>query len=112
TGELKARMAAVRNRANTLQAELQKRKAEASDVSKSQVEIKELEAKIDIMKRLTKVRVRELKALDYLQTVIPDRVWLRTIDYRDDKVRFEGYAISDEDLSDFLNRLEGRNYFS
>ena len=91
---------------------LSQKTAEKARLGNIETELKELQGKLDLLKKLTRIRVRELKALDYLQTMIPDRVWLRAIDYKDEKIKFEGFAVADDDLTEFLRRLEDRNFFT
>jgi Tfp pilus assembly protein PilN len=65
-----------------------------------------------IMKALSRTRLRELKALDFLQTMIPERVWLNSLDYIDEKFRLKGLALTDDDLTDLIQALDKSSFFS
>lgn len=99
------------SQANALMAEINQKKAEADAAAKLEAEITEMQKKMELMTNLSKYRTRELKALDYLQTIIPEKVWLKAIDCQKEMVQMQGYAVSDEDLTEFLRRLEARSYF-
>lgn len=73
---------------------------------KAQEKVKAIEKRMEIIKKLSKSRLSELKALDYLQTVIPDRVWFTKINYSKKSFTFEGFALSDNDFNMFITRLE------
>ncbi|MBK8204680.1 MAG: PilN domain-containing protein [Bdellovibrionales bacterium] len=95
-----------------LQAKVKKLKEEASKVSEFERQGKELEDKMKIMKALSRTRLRELKALDFLQTMIPERVWLNSLDYIDEKFRLKGLALTDDDLTDLIQALDKSSFFS
>jgi Tfp pilus assembly protein PilN len=76
-----------------------------------QKEIKELEERIVLIKNLSKVRLREIKAIDYLQNVIPDKVWFSELDFKDTVFQAKGYSVSDEALNKFIEGLEGKSFF-
>lgn len=97
---------------NELQAEVDKLKAENSKVSELEKQSKELEDKMKIMKQLSKNRLRELKALDYMQTIMPERVWLTTLTYQDEKFSLKGFALTDDDLTDLIQALDKSVFFT
>lgn len=77
----------------------------------------ELEDKLKILKLLSKLRLREVKTLDFMQSSIPEKVWLKTINYSSDKehvetgrFQFTGNAVNTEDLTEFAKRLEDSAY--
>ncbi|MCB0414992.1 MAG: PilN domain-containing protein [Bdellovibrionales bacterium] len=74
-------------------------------------EIEEIKAKLDILDSLSKKRLKELKALDYLQSVIPDGVWMSNIQYNGRTSLLEGYSVTETDLDNFIRSLEKSTYF-
>lgn len=108
---LKEETSRLQQQAATMETQVQQRQQESQEALKVQGEIRELETKIEILKSLSKNRLIELKALDQLQTLIPDKVWLERIEYDDQKFDLRGFAMSDEDLTDFLKLLEERTFF-
>ena len=77
-----------------------------------QDESKILEDKISILKALSKVRLREVKSLDFLQSITPEAVWYQEVEYRDTVFKLEGYAITDDALSQLIKELEKSIYFT
>jgi Tfp pilus assembly protein PilN len=93
------------------------RAAEAEKVKDLEVQARELEDKLKILKLLSKLRLREVKTLDFLQSSIPEKVWLKTISYESDKIHVEaghfqisGNAAATEELTEFVRRLEDSTY--
>ena len=77
----------------------------------------ELEDKLKILKLLSKLRLREVKTLDFMQSSIPEKVWLKGINYasnkehvEDGRFQFTGNAVNTEDLTEFVKRLEDSAY--
>ena len=97
--------------ANRLNTELLKLKKESGRAEEVEIEANKIEEKLKIIVELSKKRLRELKALDFLQSIIPDETWLTLIDYDGERVLFTGFAQSDSDLSKFVSRLEESAFF-
>lgn len=74
-------------------------------------EAKILEDKIAILRDLSRIRLREVKALDFLQSVTPEAVWFSSVVYKDLKFVFRGYAITDDALTLFMRELSNSAYF-
>lgn len=110
--ELEDKYLGVQTQVQQVQGQINSKRAAADKAKARQQEIQVLEKKIEILKSLTKSRMLELKALDFLQSVIPERVWLSNIDYANRKFVFKGFAVADEDLTDFMRRLESRSYYT
>jgi len=102
----------VLNKANTdLQAEITKNQPTAAKAKELQGKITELEARIKIIRDLSRTRLREIKSLDYIQNIIPEKVWLQQLDFTEDKVKIVGEAMGDDQLNKFLESLDGKSYF-
>ncbi|MCC7406202.1 MAG: PilN domain-containing protein [Bdellovibrionales bacterium] len=97
---------------NELQSQVDKLKGETTKVAELEKQSKELEDKMKIMKQLSKTRLRELKALDYLQSVMPERVWLSALIYNEEKFNLRGYALTDDDLTDLIQSLDKSTFFT
>ena len=94
-----------------LSQQLEKDKGELDKYKGSEADAKTLEDKLAIIKKLSRVRLREVKALDYIQEIIPEKVWLRQISFDQEAVRISGYSILDEDLSNFIQSLDRSTFF-
>ncbi|MGZ3721699.1 MAG: PilN domain-containing protein [Bdellovibrionales bacterium] len=109
------------NRANAdiarLTADNTARQAEVLKVKDVEVQAKELEDKLKILKLLSRLRLREVKTLDFMQSSIPEKVWLKSITYDSDKIhveaghfQFTGFSVATEELTEFVRRLEDSAY--
>lgn len=110
-----------RNRLMTQQNQLQQvatdKAAEADKFKDVEAQAKELEDKLKILKLLSKLRLREVKTLDFVQTSIPEKVWLKTVNFEADSTKLEnghfkvvGNAVTTDDLTEFVRRLESGAY--
>lgn len=94
-----------------LEQQLNKEKTDLDRFKSSESEAKILEDKLTIIRKLSKIRLREVKALDYIQEIIPDKVWLKQIIFDQETVRISGFSILDEDLSGFVQTLDRSSFF-
>ncbi|MEZ0390830.1 MAG: PilN domain-containing protein, partial [Pseudobdellovibrionaceae bacterium] len=54
---------------------------------------------------LQRERLREVKILDNLQKDIPEKVWLERLEFKDTNLMISGKAISDGELTNFMENL-------
>lgn len=94
-----------------MQNEIKEKQPIAVKAKELQKKITDLEGRIKIIKDLSKTRLREIKAMDYIQNVIPEKVWLTVLDIHDEKVKIEGSTMSDDQLNKFIEMLDGKSYF-
>jgi len=111
-GILKAQAQAKDVALQTVQAELNQKKAKVAETPNLREKAQELTDKIAILNKLARLRLREVKSLDFIQTVIPDKVWLNEVNFTASNVEIKGNAVTDEDLEHFLGVLENPKYFS
>lgn len=71
-----------------------------------------LQTRIATLERISKDRYREIKVLDLVQQVIPEKVWLTRLEMNNGKVQLSGYAMSDFEISGFLEVLTKSVYFT
>ena len=95
-----------------LQADLDSKKQQTAGMAEVEKNAQVLEQKLGIMKKLSRVRLREVKALDYIQSVLPEKVWFKQMKFDDTKVTLNGYAVSDDDLNELTRALENSVQFS
>lgn len=116
---LNAESARLNGQLNQTQSEAAAKAQEVEAVKDVEQEARELEDKLKIMKLLSRLRLREVKTLDFMQSSIPEKVWLRGMTYESDGQKFErghyqfnGNSVSTEDLSEFVKRLEDSAYLN
>lgn len=97
------------NSKNQILAELQTYNAKAADSVAEIKKFKEdealMEARISALEKISKDRQREIRVLDLLQTVIPEKAWLTRIQVNPTRVNIQGLALSDFEVSQFLEAL-------
>lgn len=114
---LQAQLSAQQARVNEKQAEAQAKATEVEGIKDIENQARELEDKLKILKLLSRLRLREVKTLDFIQSSIPEKVWLKGMTYESHKDKLEsgnfnfvGNAVSTEDLTEFVKRLEDSAY--
>lgn len=103
---------AVNNDLKNTERQLKSLKDELLLYADVQEDSKVLEEKISILKALSKVRLREVKSLDFLQAITPEAVWFRSVVYKDKMFILDGYAVTDDALSALIKELESSIYFT
>lgn len=86
--------------------------------AKSVLEIKKfkedearLQARITFLDRLARERLREIKVVDLVQQMIPEKVWLTRLDVNNGKLTLAGMATSDYEISGFMEGLAKSVHF-
>lgn len=80
------------------------------EIKKFQDDEKKLKKQIEILDRLSKNRLREIQILDLVQQVIPERVWIKGLEFTGPKLMIRGQAMTDNDITTFIEAL-GRSVF-
>jgi Tfp pilus assembly protein PilN len=109
--QLQSQLSGLTTQKTTLLAEIDEKKPVAEKARTLQKEILDLEAKISGIRGLSKIRLREIKAIDYIQNVIPEKLWLTHLVFDGDQLKIEGASLSDNDLNKFTDSLDGKSYF-
>ena len=76
-------------------------------VEKFRADQKRLAAQLGTLKGLSRLRLREVKALDAIQNVMPQKTWLTNIRFDPNVVNLQGYATSEEGYPELQRALEG-----
>lgn len=71
-----------------------------------------LQIQIDTIRTLSRERLRNVKALEALQALMPEKAWLTSLKIEENKAEIEGKAIDDKIVSDFMAALDENIYFS
>jgi type IV pilus assembly protein PilN len=81
------------------------------EIKKFKEDEAKIQARIDYLDKLSKNRLREIKILDLIQQVIPEKVWLTTVESRSGRLSLSGMAMSDFDISIFMESLAKSVFF-
>ncbi len=95
-----------------LQTERQKYGDAAPIVGKYNIQKTMLEAQIKVLASLTVNRLREVKLLDAIQSILPQKAWLREVHVEAGKATMIGFAPTDQDVSELYKALEKNVLFS
>jgi type IV pilus assembly protein PilN len=82
-----------------------KQAASVAEIKKFKEDEAIIEARIAALDKISKDRSREIRVLDLMQQVIPEKAWLTRVQLNPDKVIVQGMAISDFEVSQFLEAL-------
>lgn len=83
-------------------AELDKVIGEVKNINSHRKEVNE---KLDVLKKLRKGRTGPVKMLDALATATPKKVWITEFEEKSLAVTMRGRAMSNEDVADFMRGL-------
>lgn len=114
---LQAEVGRISGQVTEMEAAAAAKAKEVEGVKDIETQARELEDKLKILRLLSRLRLREVKTLDFIQSSIPEKVWLKTLVYESEKDKvefghfsFNGNAVSTEDLTEFVKRLEDSAY--
>ena len=110
-GNLEAEHAKQQATYNTLHNEVAKKRPEVEKAKGLQAENNELNKKIELVKDLGKLRLREIRAIDHLQNIVPERVWFNIIEFKDNTFSVEGVSANDAELDKLLKGIRSYSTF-
>jgi type IV pilus assembly protein PilN len=82
-----------------------KQSASVAEIKKFQEDESLIESRILVLNKLSKDRYKEIRVLELLQQVIPEKAWLRKVKIGQQKLMLEGTALSDFEVSKFMESL-------
>ena len=111
-GLLRARANEIAGQVSQKQQVLQSKKEEIAQSASLKEKAKELANKISLLKVLARTRLREIKTLDFIQTNLPERVWLKELSFKAGDLLMKGSAVTDDELTVFIRALEKNRSFT
>lgn len=84
----------------------------APRVAKANKLKEKMQKEIKVIRELARNRLREVKALDQLQTILPDKTWLSAIKIEGGKITLDGYALNESAITDLMAALNSNAFFS
>lgn len=95
------------------QQELTRFNAQVKEVDLIKKKLKDLNSKLAIIDSLEKGRNFSIDILKELTIVIVnERMWLTSADISPSKIHFNGYALDDRAIADFMRNLERSSFFT
>lgn len=108
---LRLQMAQISAQANQITTETQQKTQELNQLKAAIPGAESAALKLRLLGKMSKLRLRELISLDVVQSVIPERVWLKDLTFQNEQYSFKGGAVETSDLSEFVSKLEASAYF-
>jgi Tfp pilus assembly protein PilN len=109
---LQADKAQIQQRVDAVEAEKASFGSAAPRVEKANRLKSKIEKQLEVIQGLAKNRLREVKALDQLQSVLPSGTWLESVMIQNGKIALDGFALNEGSLTELLQALSGNVYFS
>lgn len=71
-----------------------------------------MQKEIKIIREIARNRLREVKALDQLQTIMSsDKSWMSSLNISGNKVAIDGYSLSESEFVNLLQEFDSNGYF-
>ncbi|HEX4923548.1 MAG TPA: PilN domain-containing protein [Bdellovibrionales bacterium] len=112
TDQLKSEEAKVAAELTAAQSRIQSLKPQVEAVKQFQDNKAQLESKINVIRTISRERLKNVKALDALQNIMPPKCWLTELKIKGTMVSLKGLAIEDVDVSQLMAGLEESVYFA
>lgn len=81
-------------------------------VEKYNAEKKTIEGQLEVLRVLARNRLREVKALDAIQSLMSDKTWLRELKTENGVLTMSGYSLTDEGITELIRSLDTSVFFS
>jgi len=93
-------------------AELKRLEIIKREINKAKTNKKILQEKLNIIENLNLSRTRPIQIMSVLASKIPEKMWLKGLDKKDNKLTLQGIALDDETIANFMKNLQGSRLFS
>jgi type IV pilus assembly protein PilN len=81
-------------------------------IKKAKVDKKTYQEKLNIIRSLNLNRTRPIKIMSFLASEIPEKMWLKSLDKKDQKLTLQGIALDDETIANFMKKLQQTKIFT
>lgn len=109
---LMSEKAQIQQKVDAVEAEKASFGSAAPRVEKANKLKERIETEIKVIQKLAKNRLREVKALDQLQSVLPAGTWLSEVSMDGGKIMLDGFALNEGSLTELLTALNSNVFFS
>lgn len=110
--KLQNELAAETQKLNELVEYNNKAAASVAEIKKLQELKIQIEKQIESLDGLSKIRVKYVKAIDLIQTNLPEKMWFLDMRSRDNVIEASGISISENEITQFLDVMGRSAYFS
>ncbi len=109
--QLTARANAAKAQLNKVNNDIQNLKPQIDAAKAITREYEAFKKKIELVKVIGQNRLREIRALDHLQNVIPEKSWFTLVKFENDQFQLEGVAANDQTLDTLLASVRRHSGF-
>lgn len=109
--DMNSKLAVINSELNVLSSENSKNQEIVEKIQKIKEGQKLMEQRLSLVKKIDGEKGREIRILDLFQNVIPETVWFRSLEYQGSSFNIRGYALSDSDVSSFVESLSKSIHF-
>jgi type IV pilus assembly protein PilN len=102
---------ALENEVASTKLEIKKLTAEAGEIEKFKAQKQELERKLKVIEDLNAKKTGPVQILDELSLIIPEKMWLISLDNKGDNVVLSGLAVDNTTIATFMKRLQASTHF-
>jgi type IV pilus assembly protein PilN len=95
-----------------LNAEIKDLERKIGEIDKIKAQKGEIERKLSVIDKLNTERMKVVVLLYNIGSIIPENVWLTALSDRGNELILDGEAMTGNDVSDFMKRLQGIKDFS
>lgn len=103
--ELQARLGSLQATLSELENYNSKQAASVAEIKKFKEDEAVIEARISALDKISRDRSREIRVIDLMQQVIPEKAWLTRVSLNPDRMNVQGLGMSDFEVSQFLEAL-------
>lgn len=109
---LETELANIRTKLSQVQAEKAKFGDTGVRLEALSKDKKAMDERVEAIRDVARGRLREVKSLDALQSLMPARTWLNKVIIRNNVVQAFGYTSADEGIAELIRGLESSSFFS
>lgn len=104
--KLKSDVSMLKTDITMMEQELKRLKERLGELTRIKEQKKKLQSKLDVVEQLERARTGPVALFVHISESIPKKVWLISLSERDGKITLTGRAATDEDVAEFMRRLE------
>lgn len=110
--ELQAQVIEKENRLNEVTEYNSRAENSVNEIKKFKEDEAKIQARIKYLEMISRGRQTEIRVLDLIQQIIPEKVWLVRLEFRDGRIVLTGYSMSDFEISGFMEAMAKSVFFS
>lgn len=109
---VEAQLVAVNNRISEYEKTVEQLNKIIGEVKNIEKEQKEIEQKLDTLRKLEQGRIGPVRVMDELTSTLPEQVWLKNLELVGGAAAFQGAAKTHQDVAEFMKKLKASRHFT